>query len=240
MPEIFLLNLYIFFLGASLGSFLNVVSVRLPLKKSLLGRSKCSHCGHKLGWFDLIPIFSFLLLKGKCRYCRKSFSVMHPLFEMLVGVVFLLFVTKVCHPFSFTFYLKLGVVLTALTLALSDFYYQIIPDEFLVVLFGLGLLLNASQIITFLPGAILGALAFLLLYVISQGRAMGYGDVKYVFVMGVILPPLSLASSIYLAFLTGGLISAILILLKKKKLKSTISFGPFLTLGLLVNLWLLI
>lgn len=131
-------------------------------------------------------------------------------------------------------------MLTALTLALVDYYYGIIPDELLLLLILLAFLFRWTLIVNFFTGGLLAALGFFALYFLSRGRAMGFGDVKYAFVMGLFLPLPYLGLAIYLAFLTGGIISVILILTRKKTMKSTISFGPFLSLGLIVSLWLLI
>jgi prepilin signal peptidase PulO-like enzyme (type II secretory pathway) len=140
----------------------------------------------------------------------------------------------------FQAFIILLIAFLALALALSDYYYQIIPDQFLIGLIILGLLLNYQSIITFIPGVLAGTVAFYLLHALFSGQALGFGDVKYVFTMGLILPWPHLIMAIYLAFLTGGIVSVILILAGKKGLKSTISFGPFLTFGLLAGLWQII
>lgn len=241
MPQIsWLFSVYIFLIGAALGSFLNVVASRVPKNQSLLGRSHCGSCKHTLSWLDLFPIFSYLFLRGRCRYCHKKIGLVHPIFEIISGAVVLAWFWQTGLVINISAILILLIMLLALTLALADYYYQIIPDEFLLILLLLALGLNQVRIVEFLPGAMLAALGFYSLYALSKGRAMGYGDVKYAFIMGLILPISSLGLAIYLAFLTGGVVSAILILSKKKQMKSTISFGPFLSLGLIVSLWLII
>lgn len=241
MPQIsWFVSVYIFFVGAVIGSFLNVVASRVPKNQSLLGRSHCGSCKHTLSWLDLFPIFSYLFLRGRCRYCHKKIGLVHPIFEIISGTVVLAWYFKAGIFISLSQIIILAIMLMALTLALADYYYQIIPDEFLLIMLGLAFLWHKVMIVDFLGGALLGALGFYALYAFSRGRAMGYGDVKYAFVMGLILPLFSLGFAIYLAFLTGGIVSAILILSKKKKMKSTISFGPFLSLGLVVSLWLII
>jgi len=177
------------------------------------------------------------LLKKAMEKSEKDFE---PLFEALVGFVFWLFIHRAGYQFSIETAIILFIVLLALTLSLSDYYYQIIPDEFLIIMFSLGLYLNYLTLNEHIIGILGGTTIFLLLHYLSRGRAMGYGDVKLVFVMAVILPSFYLAWSLYLAFLTGGIISVILILLTRKKLKSTISFGPFLGFGLVSLLWFLV
>ncbi len=240
MPQISLfVNIYIFLVGAALGSFLNVVASRVPKNQSLLGRSYCQSCQHRLGSLDLFPIFSYFFLRGRCRYCHKPIGLIHPLFEIITGLIVLVWFLKTGMFINLSQILILIIMLMALTLALADYYYQIIPDEFLLIMLILAFLWHQTMTVDFLGGALLGAVGFYILYALSKGKAMGYGDVKYAFVMGLILPLSSLGIALYLAFLTGGLVSAILILIKKKKLKSTISFGPFLSFGLIVSLWLL-
>ena len=127
-----------------------------------------------------------------------------------------------------------------LLIALTDYYYQIILDEYLVLVFIIGLLLNFTRLSQVLPSAFFAGFLFWLVYFWSKGTAMGYADIKYVFVVGFVLTFTSLFLGIYLAFLTGGIVSAILILMRQKKIKSTIAFGPFLSVGFLIALWQLI
>lgn len=233
-----LLYFYIFVLGASFGSFVNVLAYRIPNNLSILGRSSCANCKHKLAWFDLIPVVSYVTLQGKCRYCASKISLIHPVFEIITGISLLTFVIKIQFALSITNLLLLLLVLTILLIALTDFYYQIILDEYLLLVFAIGLILNSNSIDSYLWSACLGAFLFWLIYFFSKGRAMGYGDVKYVFVVGLVLSFYWLFLGLYLAFLTGGIVSAILILMRHKNLKSTIAFGPFLSVGFLISLWL--
>ena len=217
-----------------------MLASRLPRNISILGRSRCSSCNHTLGLLDLFPIFSFIFLRGRCRYCKKRISVIHPIFEMICSSVLLAFVIKLSFVFSLANTLVLILVLTLLLIALTDYYYQIILDEYLVLVFIIGLLLNFTNLFQVLPSAFFGAFLFWLVYFWSKGTAMGYADIKYVFVVGFVLSFSLLFLGIYLAFLTGGVVSAILILMRQKKMKSTIAFGPFLSVGFLMALWQLI
>lgn len=237
---IYVVYCYIFILGASFGSFLNVLASRLPKGISILGRSKCSNCHHTLGFLDLVPIFSFIFLRGKCRYCKTKISYLHPLFEVVCGSILLAFIIKLNFVFSLSNILTLILVLIMLLIALTDYYYQIILDEYLVLVFIIGLLLNFTRLSQVLPSAFFAGFLFWLVYFWSKGTAMGYADIKYVFVVGFVLTFTSLFLGIYLAFLTGGIVSAILILMRQKKIKSTIAFGPFLSVGFLIALWQLI
>ncbi len=234
-----LIGLWYFLFGAAAGSFINVVSDRLPENKSILGRSKCDHCRKTIAWHDLIPVISFFFLKGRCRYCRKRLSWKYPVTEILSGTVFWLFASRGgFYPSTGLFFL-LVIVGALLTIAMADFKYTIILDEVLVIIIAMGLLMNYDRLFVHLTGSMIAAFLFWLLHYFSRGKAMGFGDVKYVFAMGLILPPVALGLGVYLAFLTGGVVSVILLLARRKGLKSKIAFGPFLTAGFLIILWVL-
>jgi leader peptidase (prepilin peptidase)/N-methyltransferase len=233
----------VFVLGSAVGSFLNVVVDRSNEGKSFLsGRSHCDHCRRKLQWFDLVPIISFLLLSGKCRYCGQKLSYYYPVVEIVTGVAFVLVASL--HFFSplaigyFFFIMSFLIIIF-----FADLKYGIIP--FSAVL--------PAVVLTFLwhlfaPGDIsmvnhaLSALGtflfFLSLFLITRGKGMGFGDVVYAFFMGFILGFPNIILSLYIAFLTGAFISVFLVILRKKKMKgSTIPFGPFLVLGTVVSLF---
>jgi prepilin signal peptidase PulO-like enzyme (type II secretory pathway) len=116
--------------------------------------------------------------------------------------------------------------------------YQVLPDELLLLVLASGLLANYQNLVSYLGGALIVALIFWLIHHLSNGRAMGFADIKYVFVMGFWLPLPSLLVALYLAFVVGGVVSLVLVLTKRKTMKSVIAFGPFLSVGFLVALWL--
>ncbi|OGK67118.1 hypothetical protein A2403_00765 [Candidatus Roizmanbacteria bacterium RIFOXYC1_FULL_41_16] len=236
----FLLWGYIMIIGAALGSFLNVVASRLPLGMSLWGRSRCDSCHQTIKWYDLIPVFSYLFLRSRCRNCKHPIPASHFFFEIITGALFLFWFYRINWQFTYEHWLLLVLILVALAIGLADYYYQVIPDQLLIVFLIATLLLRFNVLHIFLLGSLLIAFLFWMINHFSHGTAMGYGDVKYVFVIGLALPLQSLLLAIYLAFLTGGIVSAILILLRKKKMKSTVSFGPFLSLGFITALCFLI
>jgi len=228
---------YLFIVGASFGSFINVLASRLPRGESLWGRSHCDYCQKALSPLELVPVFSYLFLGGRCYHCRKSIPPSYFLVEVISGFLFLAFILH----FETLPLIQLGLILIALllviALSVSDLLYQIIPDEFLVLLFLLGVALNFETLIYYFSGALLCATIFWFIHHLSQGRAMGFADIKYVFVIGFYLPLPSLLLALYLAFLTGGIISLGLVITKRKKLSSSIAFGPFLSVGFLIALW---
>ena len=232
-----ILTSIIFFFGLAIGSFLNVVIDRLPQGQSLWGRSHCDACHTTLEWDELIPVLSFCLLKGKCKHCQQLIGWQYFLVELTTGFLFVLFFIKHNYIFSFELLATLTVVSILLSLLVIDLKYQIILDELIVFLFLIGLLSNQSFLVYFLPGMLFFTMSFWLLNHLSYGRAMGYGDVKLVFCLAMIFPFVAIFLGLYLAFLTGGLVSVILILSKNKGLKSKIAFGPFITLAFILILW---
>jgi prepilin signal peptidase PulO-like enzyme (type II secretory pathway) len=246
----------IFLAGIIVGSFLNVVIDRLPFNKSILyPPSHCPHCRHRLRFFDLVPIFSFFYLKRKCRYCKAEISWYYPFIETVTGLLFVLttymvvgqsvdvFIEQLMQ-FSFVIYLFL-IMSIMVIIFFIDLKYGIIP--FRVVTFALGVIsvrnillagLDMSNIFHYLLTGICVFFIFFLLFYFTRGRAIGFGDVFYSLMMGYLLGFPNIVLGVYIAFLTGALISLILVLLSKKRLKGgTIPFGPFLVFGTIISLF---
>jgi leader peptidase (prepilin peptidase)/N-methyltransferase len=253
--EIFF-GLFILIFGTAVGSFLNVLIDRLPQEKSIYGRSICDYCYHQLAWYDLIPIVSFLLLSGRCRYCQKKLSFQYPLVELITAVSFLLiylylgpFFTN--EQFITNFHLRLWqmigywvVIASLIVVFFADFKYHIIPDSIQLSFFVGTLILLPfagnnllSIFLNRVLAAFLVAAPIYFIYFLSNGRAMGFGDVKLSFTIGFLLGIKSGFMALYLAFVTGGIVGSILLLVGKKKLKSKIAFGPFLVIGILIMLF---
>ena len=234
----------IFIFGLFIGSFLNVLSDRLPKGENFLNsRSYCPSCKHNLSFFDLIPVISFIVLKGKCRYCKKRISFWYPLSEITTAVVFVLAYLTSLQSFMSIYFIFLLLISSLLIIVfLTDIKYGIILDKiitfavFIAVLY-LIIFENSSIISHFIAG-LLALLFFLLLVVFTKGKGMGFGDVKLSFFMGLLLGIPGVIISLYIAFLTGAFVAIILILWRKKRFfKDTISFGPFLVLGTLITLF---
>lgn len=229
----------VFLLGLCVGSFLNALIDRIPRNESVFkGRSYCEKCNKKLGAFDLIPVLSFILLKGRCRYCHFPISFYYPVIELTTGILFVL--SSIFLP-TFNFQLSIFnffIISSLIVVFFTDLRYGIIPDKVLypaIILSSVFLIFNSQlSTLNYLASA-LGAFLFLLiLFLITRGRGMGFGDVKLVFLMGLILGFPKIIIALYLAFLTGALVSIILVIWGKKKLKGgIIPFGPFLVLGTL-------
>lgn len=240
IPEIFSIVL-LFLFGICSGSFINVVIDRHDRPFSILrGRSYCFNCKKKLAVIDLIPLFSFLVLRGRCRYCQHKIPVRNFVVEIICGLLFvivgLLFLPN---------FVQVGVLLMLTGILLSlffiDFESGILPDYLLIALLvvGLGYVfpLGYLQIGThILMGLGLFGL-FLLLFVITRARGIGFGDVKFAFVIGFLLGFPSALLAVYLAFVIGAVMALFLIAMGRKRLRGdSIAFGPFLVLGVLTML----
>ncbi len=239
-----MLIILIFIGGLFIGSFLNVLIDRLPKGEDVIsGRSHCDFCRHKLAWYDLVPVFSFIALGAKCRYCGKKISKQYPISEISTGF-FLSFTAYVLFsqiiPVS-NFQLLYWLLLTGCLIVVfgADLKYGIIPDQIVLLMVISGFLyiifFDTNLLLSNFFSALAAFLIFLLLTVATRGKGMGLGDVKFAFAMGLVLGFPAVIVSFYLAFLTGAVFSLILVIKGKKKMKSTIPFGPFLAAATYVS-----
>lgn len=234
----------IFILGLCVGSFLNVLIDRIPRNESILGTSYCENCKKRLSWHDLIPLFSFALLGGKCRYCRKKISLYYPLVELITGALFVsvffsIYQLPITNYQLLSIIYHLFIVSSLIAIFFTDLKYGIIPDKIVytaILVSFIYLILNPSSLISALLAAFGAMLFFLFIIALTRGKGMGFGDVKLAFLMGLFLGFPKIVIALYLAFLTGAVAGVILILWGKKKLRgSTIPFGPFLVLATLIT-----
>lgn len=250
---IFLFYFLIFFVGVSLGSFLNVLIHRLPQEKAIGGRSDCPQCGHQLGWRDLAPVLSFIFLRGRCRYCGKPISWQYPIVELATGILFLLVISHQRSVISENTFFDLAglvyllfIVLCLIVIFVSDLKYFIIPDQ--IVLVGIAATLFYKFFWIFISNGVegwelkifkslgvsllsaLGAAAFFLSIVfITRGRGMGLGDVKFAFLMGLVLGWPKILLALFLAFSAGALFGLTLVAARLAKMNSPLPFGVFLS-----------
>lgn len=244
--------IFIFFLGTIIGSFLNVVIYRFNTGKSMVNsRSICMTCNHTLRWYELIPIFSFLIQSGRCRKCASSISHQYPLVEFGTGLIFVLVALHFLPVVSisqssyillvtlFSFIFSLLVVISV-----YDIRHKIIPDKLVYVyalisfisIFinttGVGPLLVKASLMSIVAGPLL-ALPFALLWLISKGKWMGLGDAKLMLGIGWMLGALSGLTVIMLSFWIGSVVSLAIMLFSHKKMnmKTEIPFAPFLIIS---------
>jgi prepilin signal peptidase PulO-like enzyme (type II secretory pathway) len=231
-------NLFIFLLGLAVGSFLNCIIYRLEKNESFLkGRSYCPNCHHTLAWQDLIPIFSFLILRGKCRYCGKKISLQYPLVELSTGILFVLIFNVAAFDLRTIYYLIISCFLVIIFI--YDLKHYIIPDKVIYPAIALTSIFNFKFLIFkySILSAFGSAAFFLLIFSISRGKWLGFGDVKLGFLMGLFLGFPKILVGLFFAYLIGAIIGIGLVLAKKKTLKSEVPFGPFLVTGTFVALF---
>lgn len=245
------LTLVIFYVGAAFGSFLSVIVQRTQRKMSgiLAGRSACLHCKHQLGVMDLMPIVSYLILWGKCRYCKKAIAPHYILMELITGIVFAalylvfpFFIYTITSPYTafstplLWEFLRYGVLsLILLAIFLYDLLFQEIPDSFSLtgILFALlgNIALTSPPPLDFVIGATAGFLFFFLQLIVSRGAWVGSGDVLLGILMGMILGWKLLIVALFLSYIIGTFVSIWLLAAKKATRKTKIPFAPFLVTG---------
>lgn len=232
--------IFFFILGCVLGSFYNVVGFRLSTNGSLINpkNSYCPNCKKTLRWIDLIPILSFLFLKGKCRYCGKKISIFYPLVEFFTGALFA--VSYYSFGFSYDLLISLLLVSYFSIVIVSDLNYYIIPDQ---VTFVIGILIIIVNVLKygFVPSLnylFYGIIMFLFMYLVGllgnflfKEEALGGGDIKLLFVLGLTLPLMLSFIGIILATVLAFPISLYLVIRHKDKI---IPFGPFLIAAFLL------
>lgn len=243
--------LILFIVGICLGSFANAAVWRIKHKKDmLLERSECTKCHYKLAWYDLIPVLSWVFLQGKCRKCHKPISAQYPIVELAVGAFFVASLAfwpygfdTVNHLVQFGIWLSAGVALAILFV--YDLRWLILPDRVIFPLIGLGaamatLLAVDSDSISYFIFGLLGSVAILsgfyfLLYVISKGKWVGFGDIKLGLALALLLADWQLALlAFFLANLIGTLVFAPALATGKIKRTAHIPFGPFLIAGFVI------
>jgi leader peptidase (prepilin peptidase) / N-methyltransferase len=233
--------------GLIIGSFLNALVWRVYVGKSIAkGRSMCPHCKHELMVMDLLPVLSWLMLGGKCRYCKKPISLQYPLVELATGVLFALsylLVGPVGLIGWLEFIIWLYVLSSLVFLAVYDLKWMLLPNVVLIPAIGIQLgwvvvrwLLGAptGSLTGPLFAAVAAGLGFLVLALLANGRLMGLGDVKLVLLMGLVLGVKNMIVALLIGFNAAAFIGVILMILGRKKRTDYLPFGPFLVLGTIV------
>lgn len=250
--------------GLLVGSFLNVVILRLPERlmhdwreqsREMLGleataddggkpppdlvfrRSHCPQCKHTLSPLDNVPLFSWLLLRGRCRYCQAAISVQYPLVELLTAAATLIVVWK--FGFSPEAAAALALSYGLIALAGIDFRTQLLPDNLTLPLLWLGLLLTLVPLFVSPSQAILGSVIgymslwsiFWLFKLLTGKEGMGYGDFKLLAALGAWMGPMSLLPIVLLSSLVGAILGSIILALRGKDRSTPIPFGPFIAVA---------
>ncbi len=247
------LPILVFGLGLIIGSFLNVVILRLNTGRSIVtGRSKCATCSRTLHWYELIPVFSFLGLRGKCRSCKAPISFQYPFVELVTAIIFIILYTKIILVGGLTLLAVgsfIGAAIAAsllIVIAVYDFRHKIIPDQIVYLFIALGFISIIWKTLVlpgFLPtpfiiaGPALAA-PFFFIWFFSKGKAMGFGDVKLALGMGWFVGMSAALATFLLSFWIGAIVGLFMIAFSGAKMKSQIPFAPFLIFAFfIVALW---
>lgn len=253
--------LLLFIFGLIIGSFLSVIVSRIETGEGFLfGRSHCPKCKKRIRSYDLVPLLSFMVLRGRCRACEKRISPFYPLIEFITGASFAALFWRFADVFSgANFYVFLGlhlvIIASLIALFFYDWFYYMIPDKILapvsaiVLIFALAniflapitgsdfFIYSAHSILSLILGVVVGGGFFLVLVLLSGEKWIGWGDVKLGAFLGLFLGFPSILIALFFSFISGSIVSLVLVLLKKKKMKDTIPFGPFLVVAALVALF---
>lgn len=256
----FVTYIFIFILGTVLGSFLSALTYRIVRGKSFTkGRSYCPKCKNKISWYDNIPLLSYVLLKGKCRNCHKKISTRYPLLELSTGLLFVGAFLKAlrcdqlsncmsCHGglvcpwidvnFILGYIFILFLILVLVSIFITDIEEMIIPDSIVFTGFMIFYIFYAiafsEDLFKFLFSGFFAGLFLLILHLITKGRGMGLGDVKFSVMGGFILGPQLTIAWLFLSFVLGALVGLLLLALKKAKFGKQIPFGPYLVLSFVI------
>jgi prepilin signal peptidase PulO-like enzyme (type II secretory pathway) len=234
------MNIIVFILGLIMGSFLNVVVLRLKTnEKFVKGRSHCDKCDHILKWYENIPLLSYVFLFGKCSKCKQNISFQNPLVELATGILFFITYLNIFNGLNILFLIFYLIIVSFLIIIfIYDLKYYLILDKVsipaivIVFLFQLLFLILGYQsfnnfLFVILSGVIGGGW-FALQFFLSKGKWVGGGDIRLGFLMGLVLGWPGILVALGLAYVGGTIILLPFVLVKKKKMKSQIPFGTFL------------
>ncbi len=227
----------VFCYGIIMGSAANALIDRLPKGKSWFkGRSECDKCHHQLKFGDLIPVFSYLYLKGKCGYCHSPIPVRNLIVEIITGLAFIVILG---HSWSYSSLLLAGIAWVTVIIAFMDWETKLVSEAMVVIWGVLALLGNWGNLgnLGNWGGLLIGVGVIGGIWLVTRGRAMGEGDIEIAAVMGWWLGWANTPVALWLAFVLGSVVGVWKLAKKKSHLKDQIAFGPFLVLGSWIAYW---
>ena len=234
--EYIILYIMIFLIGISIGSFLNVCIYRIPKKEDIVfERSHCMSCGNVLKWYELIPLFSFLVQGGKCRNCKTKLSAQYPLIELLNGLIYVwIFMAKGFQPESILFCICASVLIV---ISVIDWRTYEIPFGCNIIIGILGIVrvfLNLAHWYDYVIGFFAVSGLFLIIYWITKGRGIGGGDIKLMAAAGLLLGWQNILLSLMIGSIAGSVIH--LALMKIQGKDRVLAFGPYLAFGIFISM----
>lgn len=244
--------LLVFLFGACIGSFLNVLILRLPKEQAPTGRSHCVHCRHVLSALDLVPILSFVWLRGRCRYCRKKISPRYIAIELATALLFLFAFLRfpLANAADAAILIRAAFILAVLIVVfMIDYEHFLILDKVVIpasiILFALNIAVDLARHPaasgSFTLNGLLAAAGLLLffggIYYISGGTWIGFGDVKFSIFLGLATPYPFVFVNIFVAFLLGAYVGLLLLLFGGKNMKSQVPFGTILAASAAITLF---
>ena len=234
--EYIILYIMIFLIGISIGSFLNVCIYRIPKKEDIVfERSHCMSCGNVLKWYELIPLFSFIVQGGKCRNCKTKLSAQYPLIELLNGLIYVwIFIVKGFCPESILFCICASVLIV---ISVIDWRTYEIPFGCNIIIGILGIVrvfLNLAHWYDYVIGFFAVSGLFLIIYWITKGRGIGGGDIKLMAAAGLLLGWQNILLSLMIGSIAGSVIH--LALMKIQGKDRVLAFGPYLAFGIFISM----
>ena len=225
---------FIFLLGIVIGSFLNVCIYRIPMHETIVSeRSHCMKCGYQLAWYDLVPLFSWLALRGRCRKCKASISPQYPIVEAVNGVLYVLIFWVKDFTLESVFYCLL--VSALIVLSVIDWRTYEIPigiNIFILTLGVIHLLTDLKNWPIYIIGFFSVSIFLFLIVVLSKCRAMGGGDVKLMAVAGLLIGWQNIVLALFLGCIIGSVIH--IIRMKVSDAESMLAMGPYLSVGIFI------
>lgn len=228
-------------MGLCIGSFLNVCIYRIPNEESIaFPPSHCSECEHDLGVFDLIPVISYIFLRGKCRYCKSKISIQYPLIELLNAFMYSLSYMRygfTIDMVKFSVLFSILIVIAVIDAKTQDVYRNttifgfLSGISFLIIEY---FLLNRN-VLSNVGGLLIGISIIGLIVFLTKGNGMGEGDIEIAAVMGIYLGISNTVLALFLAVVIAGIYGTVVLIIGKKKFKNAIAFGPFLAIGAMIS-----
>ncbi|MCX7885184.1 MAG: prepilin peptidase [Caloramator sp.] len=233
-------TIFLIIYGLVIGSFLNVCIYRIPNNEPIsYPPSRCTNCGNRIKWYDLIPVLSYVNLKGRCRFCNTKISAVYPLIEIftaaiLVGLYYKYGITF--NFFKYAVFICILIVIGIIDLKTTDVYFSTILVGLITgVLFTSYAIFHYGIILNYIFGAVFAAGVIALIIILTKG--MGWGDVEICFICGLYLGFKLSIVMLFLTFIIGAIVGGLLIITKRKSRKDYIPFGPFIALASIITIF---